>query len=221
MGRWGSTSAMDPEPGGGMALSRGSRRGSGSRPTCGGFRGWRSRPSWCGGGRDRRGGAGEALDARRAGAAVPAQLRPDDRGTGMGGAGRGTEAEVDAAAGRQRRFDPDLWVVEVEDGRGGISWARRGWRRAASWPSAAPPCGSGAVRRCGSGCAGCASLFADIRVPRVATGLLLGTAGSASGRRGGGPDRSVKSGSGSWGTSNTVPVSSGAGGPREGGRGAP
>jgi hypothetical protein len=30
----------------------------------------------------------------------------------------GGEAEVDEAVGRQRRFDPDLWVIEVED-RGG------------------------------------------------------------------------------------------------------
>ncbi|SMC51793.1 DUF1491 family protein [Primorskyibacter flagellatus] len=27
----------------------------------------------------------------------------------------GDEAEVDAAISRQRRFDPDLWVIEVED----------------------------------------------------------------------------------------------------------
>ena len=30
----------------------------------------------------------------------------------------GDEAEVDAALTRQRRYDPDLWVVEVEDPRG-------------------------------------------------------------------------------------------------------
>ena len=30
----------------------------------------------------------------------------------------GPEAEVDAALGRQRRFDPDLWTVEVEDRAG-------------------------------------------------------------------------------------------------------
>jgi hypothetical protein len=30
----------------------------------------------------------------------------------------GSEAEVDAALARARRFDPDLWIVEVED-RGG------------------------------------------------------------------------------------------------------
>lgn len=32
---------------------------------------------------------------------------------------QGAEPEVDQAAGRQRRFDPDLWVVEIEsrDGR--------------------------------------------------------------------------------------------------------
>jgi hypothetical protein len=30
----------------------------------------------------------------------------------------GPEAEVDAALARQRRYDPDLWVIEVEDRRG-------------------------------------------------------------------------------------------------------
>ncbi len=30
----------------------------------------------------------------------------------------GAEAEVEAALGRQGRYDPDLWVVEVEDPRG-------------------------------------------------------------------------------------------------------
>lgn len=28
------------------------------------------------------------------------------------------EAEVDAALARQRRYDPDLWIIEVEDPRG-------------------------------------------------------------------------------------------------------
>lgn len=27
----------------------------------------------------------------------------------------GSDADVDAAIGRQRGFDPDLWVIEVED----------------------------------------------------------------------------------------------------------
>ncbi|MAC80359.1 MAG: GTP-binding protein Era [Rhodobacteraceae bacterium] len=31
---------------------------------------------------------------------------------------KGDEPEVDASVGRQRAFDPDLWVVEVEDRRG-------------------------------------------------------------------------------------------------------
>ena len=30
----------------------------------------------------------------------------------------GDERDVDAAVARQRRFDPDLWVIEVEDRRG-------------------------------------------------------------------------------------------------------
>ncbi len=30
----------------------------------------------------------------------------------------GDEAEVDAALARQRQFDPDLWVIEVEDRAG-------------------------------------------------------------------------------------------------------
>ena len=30
----------------------------------------------------------------------------------------GDESEVDAAVARQRRFDPDLWVIEVEDRAG-------------------------------------------------------------------------------------------------------
>ncbi|EEB86262.1 DUF1491 family protein [Roseobacter sp. GAI101] len=30
----------------------------------------------------------------------------------------GSEAEVDASVARQREFDPDLWVIEVEDRQG-------------------------------------------------------------------------------------------------------
>ena len=30
----------------------------------------------------------------------------------------GPEAEVDASVGKQRGFDPDLWVIEVEDRQG-------------------------------------------------------------------------------------------------------
>ena len=31
---------------------------------------------------------------------------------------RGSDADLDASVGRQRGFDPDLWVIEVEDKAG-------------------------------------------------------------------------------------------------------
>ncbi len=31
---------------------------------------------------------------------------------------QGAESEVDAAAARQRAFDPDLWLIEIEDRQG-------------------------------------------------------------------------------------------------------
>jgi hypothetical protein len=45
-------------------------------------------------------------------------FRSDDRRTHVDGAGPRAEAEVDAAITRQRDFDPDLWVIEVEDRAG-------------------------------------------------------------------------------------------------------
>jgi len=31
---------------------------------------------------------------------------------------QGSEADVDASVSKQRSFDPDLWVIEVEDKQG-------------------------------------------------------------------------------------------------------
>ena len=38
--------------------------------------------------------------------------------TGLGCSGRGAESEVDAALGRQKARDRDLWVIELEDKAG-------------------------------------------------------------------------------------------------------
>lgn len=63
-------------------------------------------------------GPREARRARRPGAALSAQRRPDDRRARLDRSRRGAEAEVDAAVARQRRTDPDLWVIEVESREG-------------------------------------------------------------------------------------------------------
>ena len=52
------------------------------------------------------------------------QARAFARGTDATGArvwteiAEGADAEVEAALARQRRFDPDLWVIELEDRQG-------------------------------------------------------------------------------------------------------
>lgn len=43
---------------------------------------------------------------------------PDGRVGWHAQAEEAPETEVDAALARQRRYDPDLWVIEVEDPRG-------------------------------------------------------------------------------------------------------
>ena len=43
---------------------------------------------------------------------------PDGEVGWVAGAEAAPEAEVDAALARQRKYDPDLWVIEVEDPRG-------------------------------------------------------------------------------------------------------
>lgn len=43
---------------------------------------------------------------------------PDGRIGWLAQAERAPETEVDAALERQRQYDPDLWIIEVEDPRG-------------------------------------------------------------------------------------------------------